>query len=291
MIAMGEGDKLIGSHGSVIGHSWAPLFYPDITSVELYGYKPEAEVLLATDADLVVVKNSAYAETLRKEGIPAIYFGYKNIDELYYAVDLMGEIFGGEAKNFGEKWKKRVDETIATLNKEMAVLDDSEKKNIYFINAAVNPGTLYTTCGGNSFNEYWINAIGGKLVTAEFEDIEEIDQEVALSLNPDTIFISGYAEYTRQDELMADPLWKEIPAVENQNVYLMPTSLVSFDRFAVELPLLLDYSANLLYPEIHQFGGIDEMREFNKEFYNIDFTDEDLNNMLLGLNPDGSRMD
>ena len=291
MIAMGQGDKLIGSHGSVIGHTWAPLFKEDILDVELYGYKPEAEVLYKANADLIVVKNPTYAEKLRGEGLPAIYFAYNNIEELYYAVDLMSEIFGDDAKTFADKWKNTLNDTINTLHAELGSLSDSEKANVYYINGAVNPSTTYTTFGGGSFTEYWINSIGANLVTSEFENIEEIDQEVAIKLNPDTIFISGYAEYTRYDELVADPLWADIDAVKNDNIYLMPTSLVSFDRFAVELPLLLDYSANILYPEKHAFNGLEAFREFFKEFYGKDFSDEALNNMILGLNPDGTRMD
>ena len=290
MIAMGEADKLIGSHGSVLGHSWAPIFYENITSLEMYGYKPEAETLLAAGADLVVVKNPAYAETLRKAGIPAIYFGYNNIDELYYAVDLMGEIFGDNAKNFANKWKNKLNGTIDSISKEVSSIDEADKKSVYFMNAAINPCSLYSTFGGDSFTNYWIDTIGGKLVTSEYENIEEIDQEVAISLNPEVIFISGYAEYTSYDELMGDKLWSDIDAVKNKEVYLMPTSLVSFDRFAVELPMLLEYSANLLYPELHKFNALDEMRSFYKEFYGKDFTDEQLNYMIKGLNPDGSRM-
>lgn len=291
MIAMGQGDKLIGTHGAVIAHTWAPYFKNDVAEIEQYGYKPDAEVLLATDADLVVVKNPAYAESLRNAGVPAIYFGYNNIEELYYAVDLLGEIFGKDAKAYAEKWKANLEKTIAALNVEVGTIPDSERKSIYYINGAVNPSNVYTTFGGGTFTEYWINTIGGNLVTSQYEDIEEIDQEVAISLNPDVIFISGYSEYTRYDELMADPLWTDINAVKNGEIYLMPTSLVSFDRFAVELPLLLDYSASVLYPDKHQFGGIDAMRTFFEEYYAKSFSDGELNYMLLGLSPDGRRMD
>ena len=61
---------------------------------------------------------------------------------------------------------------------------------------------------------------------------------------------------------MDDPLWQDIPAVKNDRVFLMPTSFVSYDRFSVELPLMLDYTANVMYPDEHTFGGIDELREF-----------------------------
>ena len=89
MTAMGQADKLVGTHGSVLGQSWAPLFYEGFSDMALYGYKPTAEEVYAAEADFVVVKNAAYAETLRDDGIPAIYFGYNNLEELYFAVDLL----------------------------------------------------------------------------------------------------------------------------------------------------------------------------------------------------------
>lgn len=70
----------------------------------------------------------------------------------------------------------------------------------------------------------------------------------------------------------------------------MPTSFVSYDRFSVELPLMLDYTANAMYPDEHTLGGIDELREFYKEYYDQDLSDEDLEMMLKGLDPDGTRM-
>ena len=291
MTAMGQADKLVGTHGSVLGQSWAPLFYEGFSDMALYGYKPTAEEVYAAEADFVVVKNAAYAETLRDDGIPAIYFGYNNLEELYFAVDMMGDIFGPEAKKFAEEWKEYTDKSISQIQSEVSGLSDAEKRNVYYINAAVNPGDLYTTYGGNSFVEYWINTIGANCVTSPYPDIEELEKEVVLSLDPDTIFISGYAEYTRYDELTSDPLWSDKKAVADNEIYLMPTSLVTFDRFAVELPVLLSYSANKIYPDLHEFNGTEELGSFYKEFYGIEFSDEHLNNMLLGLNVDGSRMD
>jgi iron complex transport system substrate-binding protein len=89
---------------------------------------------------------------------------------------------------------------------------------------------------------------------------------------------------------MNDPLWQDVPAVKNNRVFLMPTSFASYDRFSMEMPLMMSYTANQLYPDYHEFGGIDELREFYKEYYGRDFSDDQLENMLKGLNPDGSRM-
>ena len=297
LLGMGVEDKIVGAHGSTLGHSWAAVFYDgfkeEAGKVALFGKNPNAEELIAAEVDLVILKDASYAEELRKQGIPAICFKYTNKDELYAAVDMLGEVFGDDAKAFAAKWEAKLDSTILTISDELKDLPEDEKCNFYYVDvtgAEASSEKLFLTDGGGRLFEYWINASGANLVTSKYSDLEQIDQEEGLSLNPDTIFICGWLEYEAKDIMMNDPLWQDVPAVKNNRVFLMPTSFASYDRFSMEMPLMMSYTANQLYPDYHEFGGIDELREFYKEYYGRDFSDDQLENMLKGLNPDGSRM-
>ena len=297
LLGMGVEDKIVGAHGSTLGHSWAAVFYDgfneDAGKVSLFGKNPNAEELIAAEVDLVILKDASYAEELRKQGIPAVCFKYTNKDELYVAVNMLGEIFGEDAAAYAVKWEAKLDATIETISDELKDIPESERCNVYYVDATgaeASNENLFLTAGGGSFVEYWINASGANLVTSRYQDIEQIDQEEGLSLNPDTIFICGWLEYEAKDIMMSDPLWQDIPAVKDDRVFLMPTSVASYDRFSVELPLMLSYTANKLYPDHHEFGGIEELREFYKDYYGRDFSDKQLENMLKGLNPDGTRM-
>ncbi len=294
MNAMGLDDKIIGTHGSILNHSWVYVFDESFKDVALFGKNPNAEELIAADADLVILKDAEYAEELRKSGINAVCFKYSNKEELYTAIEMLGDIFGDEAKEYATKWEEKLDSTIDSISNDLSDIPESERHNVYYIDAtgeAATKETLYMTSGGGSFVEFWVQSSGGNLVTSPYDDIEEIDQETALTLNPDTIFICGWLEYTAKDVLMEDASWDEVPAVKDERVFLMPTSFVSYDRFAVELPLMLDYTANILYPDKHSFNGIDDLRTFYKDYYNQSLSDEQLDNMLKGLNPDGTRME
>ena len=297
LLGMGVEDTIVGAHGSTLGQSWASVFYEgfkeEAGKVALFGKNPNAEELIAADVDLVILKDASYAEELRKQGIPALCFKYTNKEELYAAVDMLGEVFGDDAKAYAAKWEDKLDSTIQTIADELKDLPEDKKCNVYYVDATgaeASNENLFLTAGGGSFVEYWINASGANLVTSKYQDLEQIDQEEGLSLNPDTIFICGWLEYEAKDIMMNDPLWQDVPAVKNDRVFLMPTSIASYDRFSVELPLMLSYTANQMYPEYHEFDGINELREFNKEFYGREFSDEQLENMLKGLNPDGTRM-
>ena len=289
MTAMGIADKLIGAHGSVLYHSWSPVFYEGFSTMQRYGYQPSAEAIYAAGADLVVLNDKSYAEDLRKVGIAAIYFNYTNLNELIYGVDLIGELFGADAQAYVTKWKTYLNTTIDTITADVAKVPHEEVANVYYVNAATDAG-LYNTFGGGSFVEYWITTIGARLVTSPYRDVTNMEAETVLSLNPDTIFLSGYLEYDYADALRADPLWADIDAVKAERIYVMPTRMVSYDRFAVELPMLLSYSANVLYPNYHEFGGIAELKTFYQNYYDLTFSDDQLTNMLAGLNPDGTRM-
>ena len=293
MEGMGLTDKLVGTHGSILNQSWVHVFNSRYDDMALFGKKPNAEELIKADVDLVIIKDAAYAEELRKSGITAVCFTYKNKDELYSALDMLGEIFGKEAKDYAAAWKERLDSTIQQISEDLKDVPEADRCNVYYVDATGAEATnesLYLTSGGGSFVEFWVNSSGANLVTSPYEGIEQIDQETALKLNPDTIFICGWLEYTAKDVLMSDPLWQDVPAVKNDRVFLMPTSFVSYDRFAVELPLMLDYTASLLYPKQHSFDGINALREFYEKFYGQSLSDEYLENMLKGLNPDGTKM-
>ena len=293
MNAMGLDDKIVGTHGSILNQSWVYVFDEGFKDVALFGKNPNAEELINSNVDLAIIKDAEYAEDLRKQGINAVCFKYKNKDELYSAINMLGDIFGEGAQDYATKWENKLDETISKISKDLSDIPDDKKCNVYYVDATgaeASNENLFLTAGGGSFVEYWINASGANLVTSAYEGIDQIEQETALTLNPDTIFICGWLEYEAKDILMSDPLWQDVPAVKNDRVFLMPTSFVSYDRFSVELPLMLDYTANIMYPDQHTFGGIDELRDFYKEYYNQDLSDENLEMMLKGLNPDGTRM-
>lgn len=293
MTAMDLEDKLVGTHGAILNHSWAHVFSDRYSDMALYGKNPNAEELISAGVDLAIIKDAAYAEELRNQGINAVCFKYSNKDELYTAINMLGDIFGDDAKAYATKWKNKLDTTIEKISEDLSDVSAEDRCNVYYVDAtgaeASNEG-LFLTAGGGSFVEYWINTSGANLVTSPYEDLEQIEQETALSLNPDTVFICGWLEYTAKDIMMDDPLWKDISAVKNDRVFLMPTSFVSYDRFSVELPLMLDYTANLMYPDEHEFGGIDELREFYNDYYGQTLSDDQLENMLKGLNPEGTRM-
>lgn len=292
-VAMGQESRLIGVHKSVFGHTWSPEYIEGLDSMTGFGYSPAPEAVYESEADLVIVRDARTAEDLRAAGIPAVTFKYRNKDELFFAVDMLGEIFGGDARSFAERWTEYYETVEAELKEKVSQLKDDERKTVYFIDAstALDAGSLCSTAGGNSIIATWFDTIGADLVTKDYEEVDSINEEAILALDPQVIVIGGWAENTRMEQLYSDAKWADVTAVKNKQVYLAPDGFVSFERYAVEAPLLLKYTAEQVYPELFDYDPVEDFQAFFREFHQIDVSAEKVNYMLKGLSPDGTRMD
>lgn len=293
MVAMGVEDKLVGVHKSIANHTWSPEYIHNLDSIELYGYNPSAEAVYESEADLVIMKDESAAEELRNAGITAITFKYDSKEQMYEAVRLLGQIFGENAERYAEKWIKYYKETETEIKDKISALSNDQKKRVYFINASVSlhDGGLTSTVGGNSIIAEWFNTIGVDLVTKDENDIATINEEKILQMNPEVIVISGWSENTRKEQLLADDKWKDVAAVKNNQIYIMPVGFVSFERYAVEAPLLLKYSLSVIYPELFKYDAVNDFDNFFNEYFAIDLSEEKIDYILKGLSPDGARMD
>ena len=293
MVAMGLEDHLVGIHKSVFYHTWSKEYISNLDKLKGFGYSPTAEAVYESEADLVIVKDASTARELREAGVTAITFSYGNDEELIFAVELLGEIFGEKAQEYSDKWISYYKETVSEIEKTISKLDDTEKRKVYFIDAsvAIDAGGLCTTVGGSSIVEQWFDNIGAILVTKEYDNIDSINEEAILQINPEAIMIGGWSENTRKEQLLADTKWKNIEAVKNGDIYLTPVGFTSFERYGVEAPLLLKYSAQQIYPKLFDYDVVNDFQAFFDEFYGIQVSEEKINYMLKGLSPDGSRMD
>ena len=293
MVAMGLEDKIIGVHKSIFNHTWSTEYIPNLDEKKGFGYSPTAEAVYEAEADLVIVKDSATAEELRNSGITAVTFYYGNKEEMYAAVRMLGEIFGDDANAYAEKWIAYYEETSITISEKVSTLEEDERVKAYFVDASggLSENGLTTTVGGDHIVAEWFDTIGVDLVTKEYSRITSINEEEILNINPETIVIGGWCENTRKEQLLQDPKWSNVSAVVNERIYLTPVGFVSFERYAVEAPILLMYSVSMMYPDLFDYDAVPEFQEFFEEYFNIKVSEEKIGYMLQGYSPDGTRMD
>lgn len=82
MLALGAGNTLIGAHKSVIDNPWAKEFLPDNSGLTLLdSYAPEAEALIAMDADVVFLTSEEPCEALHEKGVCAVCLRFYSLEE------------------------------------------------------------------------------------------------------------------------------------------------------------------------------------------------------------------
>ena len=287
LVAMGYGDKLVGTADYVVTNPWVDRFYDGVSKLPTFKWSPSSEEIYKVGADLVMLADPEVAADLRKDGITAICYKQYNGDEIVSSAKLMGELFGEEAKQYADEWIAYYEEIQEYLDTKLASVSEEDKPTVYYIYGQSNKG-LGRTAGGGSIIEYVIEEAGGKFATPDLpNDGPKITEEEAIVRNPDVIFISGIYGAGYKEELKTSPIWSGVNAVQEERIYQIPMDFISWDYYGVEFPLYLLWTSKQLYPDLIDKDMFTEAKNFYKKFYSIDLTDEEITYILDGLNPEG----
>jgi len=228
MLALGAGDLLVGVHKSILDNPWFYEFYPEADELLLLdSYAPEAENLISLDADIVFLPSEENCEPLREKGICAVCLRFYSIEETKQAVSLLGDIFGGDVSEKGDKWLGELDSTISEVTDLLSDNGLNNKKSVYEVLGDKYRG-LYRTNYGD--NQAWITYAGGDIATKDFGGAISANtptEEAVLATNPDIILISGIYYEQLKNDLLADDKWTAVNAVINQEIYNVPIGCTS----------------------------------------------------------------
>ena len=301
---MGAGELVDGLAVNNAGtvNSWAKLFYPAAGDIAaMGGTTPSIEELLALDPDLVIVHpmtvSSGFAQEIRDAGIPAIDINFSTYDTMITSYTMLGEVLGGEYQYKLNSWCEMVAEKQAEIEEITADISEEDAPVVYYI--AGQSDSLTTTMGSNSICADWTHLAGGIYATDLLEDttVTEITAEEIFAIDPDIIIVGGNYQHVLVDELQNTDGWKDLSAVVNGKVYTNPYGAFAWDRFGLESYFQLDYALYCINPELAADAGIDrdsilqEVYDFYVFMNGTELTDDELNNMFDGLEPDGSQLD
>lgn len=288
MVAMGYGERLAGTADYVVTNPWADEFYKGISNLPTFGWSPSSEEIYAVDADLVMLADPDVAGDLREDGISAICYKQYNEKEILDSVRVLGELFGEDAKEYGDKWIEYYNQTDAIIEEALKDISEENKPTVYYIYGQSNKG-VGRTSGGGSIEQFWIEEAGGVFSTADLpNDGPKITEEEAIKRNPDVVFIGGIYSSVLEKEIYSSPEWSEVPAVKEGKIYNIPIGFTSWDFYGVEFPLLKLWAAQQMYPECFDVDMNVITKDFYKEFYGMEFSDEQIDYILKGLSPNGT---
>ena len=291
LVAFGQSDKLIGAYFRALANPWFKEFCPTFDSIVSFdSYEPEVEALIEMDTDIIFVPSRERAVALREKGICALTIRYYTPSEVVYAAEMLGSIFGEKAKAKAESWIRYFNDVNELMEKKLKNIPESEKPVAYEILADKDRGPFRTYYGEN---QAWLSYAGGILATKDFADATSQampTEEAILATNPDIIFIGGTFATKEYENLLKNEMWQNISAVKNGNIFIEPTGATAWNSCSTTYPLLVYYCFSCMYPDCVDFDLQEIAHDFYLKYYEIDFTDEQLNLMFSSKAPNGTEL-
>lgn len=211
--ALGAGDLLVG-RGEYCNYPAEALEKPVVKS----GAETNLEEILALEPDVVLMATMAQTkeqvEALEQAGVKVIVSDAQNLEGVYTAITLIGQVTGKNAE--AEALVQQMKDTFAAI----AAKAEDTGKTVYFEVSPLEWG-LWAGCSGTFMDE--IAAICGlKNAFGDLEGWQGISEEQVLERDPDYIVTTSmyWGEGpTPVEEIMGRPGWDALKAVRNGQIF------------------------------------------------------------------------
>jgi len=246
--------------------------FPGIMQDGVYSQRSfNVEEALRLEVDLVVAgARSSWVETVERAGIPVVLFSAESEPEMTRAMDLVGRIFGPEARSRSTAWIDRYRSVTADLSAKAAERPWADRPTVLF----TGPDPLQVATGAMYQNAI-IEIAGGVNVAEGLPGFwTEVGIEQIALWDPDLILIPAYGARS-PEELSNQPGWSTLRAVREGRVFRMPKLVAPWDTPTPDSLLGIVWLAELLDPAGDGSGCRSAVVEYYREFYNYDVTDLD----------------
>lgn len=239
-----------------------PVVAQDLRNIDL-------EKIIALRPDIIISIGPEHPYGMSKElvrrlesyGIPLVLLNLESLEENYYSISLLGEIFNRQHRaqeliEYMKKIEKEITEKVRKIPKP---------KRVKALMLSQKPTMIL---GGYWKDQDIILMAGGINVANSVKDfVTEVSLEKIISWNPDAITIVGTAPY-EPSWILNNHQWKDISAVKKSRVYKYPYQLTGL--FTPRVVLLLAWHASKFYPEL-KIDWTKIADDFFKKFYGIPY--------------------
>lgn len=267
-------DVLLNTMYPAVKNTVVPKFQGAINIEELAGVRPDI-VFVAADTG----NNIAETSKLDHCALTWIVIDFNSMNQQQNAVSIIGKAIGApeKAATYNNYYRSCIDR----VKNATSTIPPDRRVRIY--HATVEPTR---TIQKDGLSADWIRTTGIVNVSAENPDLwikgsHQIGIEQILLWNPDVI-IANEPGVTKH--INSSHKWSAIEAVKNGRIYQMPIGISRWGHpGSLETPLALLWAEKTVYPEIA--SDIDmrkETRQFYKDFFNYELTDEMICHILSG---------
>lgn len=210
------------------------------------------ESVVALRPDLVIIwsHQTGSISALEERGIPVYGVFISKKEDVYKEIRDFGKLTGSTPR--AETLVKYTEDEIRRFGKRVAA--SKTRPSVYYMWAQ---GNLDTSCGGSTVNDL-IHLAGGRNVCAAIpKEHAVVNRENLIGWNPD-IIVMWHNERAAPSDLMADPQWKMIKAIQSKKVYQLPEVFLC-DLWTLKFLHSMKLVATWTHPEL--LGDIDPAKE------------------------------
>ncbi len=216
------------------------------------------------------------AEKLEKVGIPTVLIYNDTVENLKKSFLIIGKLLGKEER--AEQINKYYDAATAKITAKKA-WEQEQKPTILFLRNA-----KLRLQGNDNFIHEAIRIGGGQNPYEQIALSSGSEQTIAMEevykLNPDIILLSNFDKFVPDDlynNKIAGQDWSTVKAVKEYRVYKVPMGIYRWDAPGVETPLMMEWLAHVLQPEL--FKDMDvraDAKKFYEDFMHYSMTEADM---------------
>lgn len=216
------------------------------------------------------------AEKLTKVGIPTLLIYNDTVENLKKSFLIIGKLLGKEER------AAKINEYYDTTNKKIIAKkawEKTDKPTVLFLRNA-----KLRLQGNDNFMHEAIRIGGGEnpheQIALNGGSEQTIAMEEVYKLNPDIILLSNFDKFV-PDDLYDNKIpgqdWSTVKAVQQKRVYKVPMGIYRWDAPGVETPLMMEWLAHVLQPEL--FKELDvraDAKKFYEEFMHYNISEADM---------------
>ncbi|MFW7266517.1 ABC transporter substrate-binding protein [Gluconacetobacter sp. Hr-1-5] len=247
------------------------------------GVVPNVETLRHAGVDVAFVSSGSPAlEPMRRIGLPVVQAGFTDEASLRQAVALTAEVLGDpRAHEVAGRYVKMLDATRDRAAAAVADIPQSRRPRVLHIQSLVP----LKIDGTHTIIDEWITRAGGRNAADISGNMHPVSVEQIAAWDPDIIILGGDAGGFD----LSAAQWTGLRAVRGGRVYRNPAGVFPWDRYGVEFPLQLLWTAQILYPD--RFAKLDMASEtirFYHDFFGYDLPASDAARILAAKGPDSA---
>lgn len=230
-LSSGDLDILLQLDANVIGRpsSNGPVA-KELEAIEVIGnpHQPNFEKIAEVHPSVLVAGMAfkQHADNMERQGTKVVYTQANSIEDIQNTIRLFGKILQKEDE------AEELNETITDNIEKVGVSTVDAVKTLLVYGA---PGS-YLAALPNSLSGDLLEKAGGENIAADFPNEEKYPQYASLSVekiierNPEMVMLitHGGPEGVKaafEEEMLKNPAWKNLDAVKNGNVVVLPSHL------------------------------------------------------------------